>query len=325
MNPDEEPLPLIPGRLRAPTLRSRLMLDVAAELVGQQDWMQKQAMISLRVQGAAEWGLHLMASDAPSTIPDVVSGAVDVGIVNPASAAGPTLARLGHPAGTLSSIATVPSYDQVGIAVPAKLGIATLEEFIQARPPVIVSLRDQRDHAIHAVLEDMFQAAGGRLADIDAWGGSLQYDWGLPHFAVRSARMRDGEVDSMFDEGIYNWTDLATQAGMRFLELGEETAQRLEAQGYRRAYLRKTRFPDLDRDVLTVDFSGFMIYCRTDADDAMIEAFCRALHARSGTIAWQGGTGLPLEWMVTDHIDAPIALPLHPAAERYWRSAGLLT
>jgi TRAP-type uncharacterized transport system substrate-binding protein len=87
--------------------------------------------------------------------------------------------------------------------------------------------------------------------------------------------------------------------------------------------LTRSRFPHLGRDVPTVDFSGFMIYTRADAPEALVEGVCRALLARREVIAWQGGTGLPLERMVADAIDAPLALPLHPAAVRAWAAAGL--
>ena len=68
-----------------------------------------------------------------------------------------------------------------------------------------------------------------------------------------------------------------------------------------------------------------MIYTRADAPDRLVEGICAALLAERGRIAWQGGDSLPLERMVVDAIDAPFAVPLHPAAERFWVSHGLRT
>jgi len=39
------------------TTRSRLMLEVASELVGGKKWVQRQATISLRPQGRGSWPL----------------------------------------------------------------------------------------------------------------------------------------------------------------------------------------------------------------------------------------------------------------------------
>jgi len=110
---------------------------------------------------------------------------------------------------------------------------------------------------------------------------------------------------------------------MRFLTFEDETLFRLEAQGYRRGQLTRARFPELDADIDTLDFSGFMIYTRTDAPDALVESVCAALVSRRGSIAWQGGDELPLEHMIADAIDAPLAVPLHPAARRFWSEYGL--
>jgi len=47
------------------TTRSKLMLEVASELVGGKQWVQRQATISLRPQGRGNWPLTLFASDDP--------------------------------------------------------------------------------------------------------------------------------------------------------------------------------------------------------------------------------------------------------------------
>ena len=54
------------GQFAVPgTTRSRLILEVASELVGEDDWLQKQAKVSLRTQGTVDWPLTLFASDNP--------------------------------------------------------------------------------------------------------------------------------------------------------------------------------------------------------------------------------------------------------------------
>ncbi len=60
------------------------MLEVASELVGEADWFQRQAKVSLREQGAAGWPLTMFAGDTPSAIDEVVEGRAQIAIVNPA-------------------------------------------------------------------------------------------------------------------------------------------------------------------------------------------------------------------------------------------------
>lgn len=317
----QEPAPYPESRLRAPIIRSRIMLEVASSLVGQEGWTEKQAMVSLRAQGASEFTFHLLGGDSPKSLLDVSEGRIDLAIINPATAASVGIRRLGLAPDLLAAIATVPSYDQLGFAVPGSLNLRMVEELAEAKPVLHLSLRDQLDHAVHPFISDALEAAGTNLRDILAWGGSVEYEPGLPHLAARLGRIVSGEINSVFDEGVYNWAQLAVRHGMRFLKFGDETIARLEERGYRRGTLTRARFPELDADVDTVDFSGFMIYTRAAAPDHFVTAVCRALDEKRHSIAWQGGTSLPIDHMIANTVDAPLAVPLHPAAARYWSVA----
>ena len=299
------------------------MLQIASHLVGLPDWTEKQVMVQLRGQGDEEFVYRLLGGDSPKSIVEVAAGRIDVAIVNPATAASAGLRHAGLRPGALASIATIPSYDQLGLAVTTASGITRIEELAAARPKLRLTLRAQRDHGVHGFIVDALAAVGISLADLVEWGGSVSYDPGLPHLPARAALISAGEVDAVFDEGVYNWGELVMAHGMRFLGFGDETLDRLEAQGYRRGVLTPQRFPSLTEPLATLDFSGFMIYTRLDAPDQLVEGVCAALLAERDSIAWQGGSSLPLEGMVIDSVDAPLAVPLHPAAERFWASHGL--
>ncbi|HEX6512095.1 MAG TPA: hypothetical protein VF157_07350 [Chloroflexota bacterium] len=128
----------------------------------------------------------------------------------------------------------------------------------------------------------------------------------------------------MFDEGIYNWVDLALGNGMCFVPLSEPVLASLEAMGYRRSVISKSADPRLPTDVPTLDFSGFMVYTHAGVPDAIVAAFCDAIVEERERIPWQGGPSLPLEDMCRDVPGAPVPIPLHPAAEAVWRRRGFL-
>jgi TRAP-type uncharacterized transport system substrate-binding protein len=86
--------------------------------------------------------------------------------------------------------------------------------------------------------------------------------------------------------------------------------------------LRKCTFPGLPNDLLTFDFSGWPIFVRTDLPDALVSRICAALDARKHLIGWDGEGPLPVERMCRDADDTPQQVPLHPAAERFWRERG---
>jgi hypothetical protein len=302
------------------------MLEVASELAGSADWKPKQARVQFRSQGEAAWETALLGSDDPSAIREVEAGAADIAIINPACAAGPAvrgIAPFPHPI-ALQAIATIPSYDQFGLAV-APGPIETLADLVAGHHPLRISLRGGRpDHAVHLVLDHLLDAAGTSLAKLAEAGHTLRYDDGLPHLPARTEAWARGEIDVIIDEGIYNWADRTASAGWRFLPVPPDVMGRLAAMGYRPGTIERSRYPALPADVTTIDFSGWMIYTHARVPDRVITAFCEALLRRRDRIPWQGGASLPVERMVIDTRDAPIPIPFHPAAERFWRETGLL-
>jgi hypothetical protein len=50
------------------TIRSRLVLEVASELVDQPEWRYRQARVGLREQGGDGWPIALFGSDSPAVI-----------------------------------------------------------------------------------------------------------------------------------------------------------------------------------------------------------------------------------------------------------------
>ena len=56
-----------------------------------------------------------------------------------------------------------------------------------------------------------------------------------------------------------------------------------------------------------------------------MRAFCEALDARRDTIPSDEGTPpLPVHLMCKDTREGPLDIPLHPAAEAFWRERGYL-
>jgi TRAP-type uncharacterized transport system substrate-binding protein len=309
------------------TIRSRLVLEVASEMVDQPDWPNRQARVSLRVQGADHWPVNMMASDGPAAIELVARGELQLAISNPAMYL--ALAERGTgPFKTpiaLRAITIIPSPDQLAFAVTERTGLKSLHEIRERRYPLRVSMRGQKDHALHPVVHEVLKTAGFSLDDIVSWGGQVRYDDGLPMKSNRFGAMQRGEVDMIIDEAVRGWVNAALDAGMRVLPLDEPMLAKLEALGLRRGVMPKARYPKLGGDLPTLDFSGFAVYTHASVPDAVVTAICAALEARKERIGWQEPGPLPLEWMCRDTSDGPLVIQLHPAAEKFWRARGYLT
>jgi len=73
-----------------------------------------------------------------------------------------------------------------------------------------------------------------------------------------------------------------------------------------------------------VDFSGWPVFCLESTPDNMVRAFCAGLDNRKDRIPWYGEGPMRLDLMVKDTKEAPMLIPLHPAAEVFWRERGYL-
>jgi TRAP-type uncharacterized transport system substrate-binding protein len=134
----------------------------------------------------------------------------------------------------------------------------------------------------------------------------------------------EGRTDAIFDEGADEWLDAALASGLKALPLRESTVARLEKLGYRRGVLDRARFPSLPNDVATIDFSGWPIFVHSDLPDARVRAVCEALEQRFSRIPVEGSRPAEIERMCRDTPEGPHMIPLHSAAERFWRARGYI-
>jgi hypothetical protein len=271
--------------------------------------------------------LGLFGSSTIAGIHAVAERKVTLAIVNPSATL--TLAFRGTgpfpKALPVRTLAVIPSRDEIVFAVNPRAGLESFDDIARQRPRLRIGVRAQKDHSLHFILDDIMRAGGFSRDDVDAWGGHFRFDGSIPE--PNSPKFRDlvdGSLDAIFDEGADEWLEPALDAGMSILSLSESAVQALETQGYRRAVLASTRYPQLGRDVLTIDFSGWAIFVHSETSDEIVTQLCQALEARKDRIPWQEDGPLPLERMVGNSREAPYDVPLHAAAERFWRERGHL-
>ncbi len=236
---------------RPATIRSKLMLEAVSEMVSQRGYPYSQAKVSLRPQGPGPWAFALIGSDAPEAIDQVAKREVDVAIINPSTVLNIAYLGKGPYKGPIPvrTIGVIPSRDWFGFAVKESTGLTSVGDIGRKHFPLRVSLREQRDHSVHLVLEQVLQEHGFSLSDITEWGGQVSYDPGLPADPARIGRAESGEVDAIFDEAVSRFIPPAVKLGMRFLPIDKEAAPKLVDIGLRPDMLPKSKFPMLPADV----------------------------------------------------------------------------
>ncbi len=310
--------------------RSRLVLEIASEMAGGAvadavpDYIQPRVVLKHSRGGKPATFLSVSTAEG---IFAVASGKADLAIINPAAVLavamrGQSIFREPMP---VRAIAVIPSWDQFVFAVRPETGLSRFEDIVNRTPKLRILMRAMPDHTLHHMFDDVATAAGFSRDDIARWGGQVRKAGSVPwpHTETFKALLR-GDVDAVFDEAARSWVPDALDAGITILPLAETTVQKLEAMGYRRAVLPKAVYPKLPRDVLSLDFSGWTVFVHAEADDALVTAICAGLDARKARIPWEEPGELPVERMAREAVDTPQTVPLHPAAERFWKNRGYL-
>ncbi len=316
-----------PGRRVPPvTIRSRMVLELASELITTEGWPFLRAHIELRERDFDPSGFGLFGSGSPDGINLVATRQVSLAMLNPSC----VLTMAYHGMGPFQQpvrvrvITVIPDYDQITLAVAHRTGLQSFAEIATAHYPLRVSVRGPKENSVPIVANEMCKAYGFTLDDVESWGGRVSYDRRLPGQRVEDVAR--GETDAIFDEAVVLWAERAADLGMRFLEVDDEAVGKLRRVGLRRGVIERADYPRLPSDVPTVDFSGFPVYTHAQVPDEQVTAICKALEARRATIPWEGGDGpLPLDRMCSDTREGPLDVPLHPAAEAFWRKQGYLT
>jgi hypothetical protein len=203
--------------------------------------------------------------------------------------------------------------------------LSFLEDIARQKPKLRIVMRSTLDHTLHHMFDDVAAAAGFSRDDIRRWGGEVLKTGSVPWTSTETFKsLIRGDVDAIFDEAANYWVPQALDAGITILQLTEPTVATLEAMGYRRAILPRSTYQKLARDVLSLDFSGWTVFVHTEADDDLVTQICAGLDARKARIPWEEPGDLPVERMAREAPDTPQTVPLHPAAERYWRNRGYI-
>ncbi len=266
-----------------------------------------------------------MATGTPDLAYAVARGELEAAAVNPSAfmimayrGTGPFTEPL-----PIRALAVMPSWDRMAFAVAEKTGLTSIADIRERRYPLQLSIRRNPAHATRFVVDEVLRAEGLSLGDIETWGGRLQYVE-TPSQQSRLAGMADGSLDAVFDEGIKSWGKIALDQGMRFLPLGEKATARLEAIGWPVGPIPRALFPKLSEEVAGASFSGWPIFVRADLADDVVYQMARALDESRGEIVWDVPEAVQLADLCRDTDAAPIGIPLHPGAERYYRERGAL-
>ena len=263
-----------------------------------------------------------MSPGSPALAHAIVRGDLECSFVNPSSLLTQAYRGTGlfKEALPVRVIASFPSWDRFVIGVHPRTGITSLSQ-LKEKKGLRLSIREDATHSTRVLIDQMLPMYGFTLADLEKNGASYQLNR-PPGDPRRLAAIKAQSVDVIFDEDIGSWVPAMLQNGYLPLDIEENVLTQLEAIGWRRANLPKTRFPELDHDRTVIDYSGWPLYTRASLPDEDAYKICAAIAQRNDEIAWDQKSYHGLDQLGRDTEETPLDVPLHPGALKWFKEQG---
>lgn len=274
----------------------------------------------------------LASLENPKTIGE---GRADAGITNPPVNARMAMEGKGpfqKSVGELRAIARFPEPDYIFWLVAEELGVSSMQELVERKPPMILvsgRVGPTGPDTLTWTVEEVMRWYGFSYKDVESWGGRVLF----PGPAIIGVPVvRRGEANAIFQEGVHDiwWEELAEERPMRALPLDTQAVEHMQkTYGFDDAIIPKGRLKGIENDLLTLNFGGWLLFCRADLPDEFAYLLAQTSMERREQIA-EPFKELPphlrdVEVPITpEHLCTKCSLPLHPGAERFYKDFGCL-
>jgi TRAP transporter TAXI family solute receptor len=262
---------------------------------------------------------------------DVAEGVLDVAFTTPSATAAMAAAGVGlyeRPHDGLRAIASYPHDDFLVFAVDAATGIRSFDD-LAGRPLRLATGRgseDGDDDVVTYAVDQVLRRHGASYDQVRDLGGSVAYAQS-PHIGARL--MLDGEADAYFQEAQSApfWRELADSRDVVFLPVPDETVAALAELGFQRGEIPSGHYRGVDAPIQTIDFTGWLLFCRDDLPAETAYALARAVdetrpRVEAGDPVVRAPLTLPID---PARLYGETMLPLHEGAAAYAREQGYPT
>jgi TRAP-type uncharacterized transport system substrate-binding protein len=226
----------------------------------------------------------------------------------------------------LRAIGVFPTWDRLIFAVRKDSGIESLEDVKKQKYPLRISTRRRvkLQTTVYAI-EEVLKTYGMSFRQIEQWGGKVM-EAPNPSGPERRNHIQSGKADAVFDEGIKSWGRSALDAGMRFLPVNDAAVRHMAKIGFPNAVLTRAHYPQLERDIDTIDFSGWTFFCHAGLPSKIAYNMAQAVDLCHRQIPVDHFDKRPMTMreFCCGGEAGQLNIPLHPGAKRYFREKGYL-
>lgn len=197
-------------------------------------------------------------------------------------------------------------------------GIETLADFAEKKPPTRLVF-NRRGLLTSAITESTLEALDVSLADVESWGGSVQFQAS----GEQTTLMRDGRVDLLANtlfEGHSSLAQMAAATNLRLIEVPDDAASAvIEQYGLQPWTIPASANPGDGGDVKTVTTS-IILFANDTLDDDVAYTVTKAMIDHSSAMS---AVSDAMDRFTPEGMLAQDVLPFHPGALRAYEEAGL--
>lgn len=262
----------------------------------------------------------------------VHNGQADLGICTPvglleAALSGKEIFESTGPLPDLRCLAVLPQRDCMMFAVNPSLGMRSFAEIREQKTPLRIAISiDDGTNFIGYVAARILEAHGLDEKTVRSWGGS----W------VKACRpeqvlalVETGQADAVIQEAIMTpwWRNLIESRALVPVPVEEGPMTQLASQiGFQRSTVQANFWDTVDEDIACVNFADFLVLVRADMPDDVAFLLTWCLVNTRETIEAQykhiPPERSPLSYPLDPVKMAKSTIPLHPAADRFYRERG---
>jgi hypothetical protein len=274
--------------------------------------------------------IELMPGDLPSVLA-VARGEADIGMTTPPACATMAFRGVGpfpEKMDNLRAILSFPHDDRLIWAVPEEFAVTSIEELKGKELTFAVA---GEDSPVSFAVEKVLDAYGMPLSEQAAGPWKVIKEDYL--FKAVSLGIQ-GKADMVVHEGRKTppWARFAQSRKLNFLPIRDDILDMMEREyGYRKEVLSKGMIGGaVENDTPTLDWSGWLLFTRDDVSDELIYLITKIVveykhlfeMSFKGQALEQSDLVYPID---PNEIWKNVGVPLHPAAEQYYKDNGYIS
>lgn len=201
--------------------------------------------------------------------------------------------------------------------IDASLDIHSFDD-IKEKKPALVCAVGAPGSGSEEVFRNVFEAHGITYADIESWGGRIEYVGG----GSGADLFRDGHANVLSNaapQPYSTWVEVAASRDVTLLPVDETTVEAMEALGYGADYIDTTPYGDPTGMILSVGPTSVVVINK-DVDEETVYQMTKVLYENFDALI-----EVQSDLRGFDPLGAANSeIPLHPGAERYYKEIGII-